>query len=313
MVKLSIIIPVYNIADKIERCFNSVASQDIDASIVEIIFVNDGSTDNTLEVLHKLKYDNLKIITQENARQGEARNNGLRHASGEYVLFIDGDDALSENNSLKSILNLAESNNLDVLFYGIKKLSRDGTITDYKKYEPSTCNKVYNGIDYLNMRSLTMGPWYLFRRNFLITNNLFFVKNIRFEDAELMPRICFYAKRIMNAENSPYLYIENEDSTVSKNSLDRVLDLSIVFCSIYRFYSENKKTEAMSTLAYYSAMIFNSMLRRYIKLSKEEKQIFLKSATINKRDVLDALLNAKTKKYFFENIFLRFFWYFIFR
>ena len=72
---------------------------------------------------------------------------------------------------------------LDVLFYGIKRLSRDGTTTDYKKYEPSTCNKVYNGIDYLNMRSLTMGPWYLFRRNFLITNNLFFVKNIRFEDA----------------------------------------------------------------------------------------------------------------------------------
>ena len=99
MVKLSIIIPVYNTEEYLPRCLNSCLEQDLLANEYEIIAINDGSSDNSLQILnaYALKYPNIRVINQENRGLGATRNRGLNLAIGEYIWFVDSDDWVLEN------------------------------------------------------------------------------------------------------------------------------------------------------------------------------------------------------------------------
>ena len=94
MTKLSIIIPAYNASKYIEKCIDSVLNQGIPSDCYEIIIVNDGSTDNTVELAQRYisKFQNIKLFTQENHGQSAARNKGIDVATGEYIAFVDADD-----------------------------------------------------------------------------------------------------------------------------------------------------------------------------------------------------------------------------
>ena len=92
--KLSIIIPVYNVEKWLERCVRSVENQDLPSSEYEVILVNDGSKDNSGQIASKLseEYDNIVVINKNNGGQSSARNEGMRIARGEYFMFVDSDD-----------------------------------------------------------------------------------------------------------------------------------------------------------------------------------------------------------------------------
>ena len=94
---LSVVVPVYNVERYVGDCLCSLLNQP--ESLCEIIVVNDGTKDNSMEIVHKLVngYTNVRIINQENKGLSEARNAGLRHALGEYVWFVDSDDTILEN------------------------------------------------------------------------------------------------------------------------------------------------------------------------------------------------------------------------
>ena len=102
--KLSVIIPVYNVAPYIAKCLESIYFQDVDKGDYEIIIVNDGSTDNSLSIVKKtiVNWENVKLIDQSNGGLSCARNSGLDCAIGDYVWFVDSDDWI-ESNSLKRI------------------------------------------------------------------------------------------------------------------------------------------------------------------------------------------------------------------
>ena len=113
-ISVSVIIPVYNVEKYIEDCLNSVINQDLES--IEIICVNDGSTDNSQEILEKYlnKVKNMKMINQENKGLPDARNTGLKYATGKFVYFLDSDDMLKKN-SLKDMYEFANCNNLYIL------------------------------------------------------------------------------------------------------------------------------------------------------------------------------------------------------
>ena len=108
MIKLSIIIPVYNTEAYLRRCLDSCLHQDLPMDQYEIIAVNDGSTDRSLEILkdYERQYTNIHVYSQENKRQGAARNYGLTKASGEYIWFVDADDWIANNCLRKLSLSL---------------------------------------------------------------------------------------------------------------------------------------------------------------------------------------------------------------
>ena len=116
MYLVSVILPVFNGEKYLNVCLDSICKQTL--SNIEIICVNDGSTDNTLSILEKYssKDQRIKIISTENNGQGSARNIALNYASGEYIAFVDADDWIS-NDALYLLYNDAKSRNLDMLFY----------------------------------------------------------------------------------------------------------------------------------------------------------------------------------------------------
>ncbi|MFC5684419.1 glycosyltransferase family 2 protein [Flavobacterium sp. MAHUQ-51] len=115
--KLSIIIPVYNTETYLERCLESVFSQDLALKDYEVIAINDGSTDGSLEILKDFesRYENLIVLSQENEGEAATRNRALQIACGKYITFVDSDDAI-EPNTLKTIIKRAEIDTLDMLY-----------------------------------------------------------------------------------------------------------------------------------------------------------------------------------------------------
>ena len=126
-VKISIIMPVYNDGYVIEESLNSVMNQTLED--IEIICVNDGSTDNSLEILknYQSKYgDMIKIFNQENMGSGIARNNAMKYAIGEYIAFLDSDDIFIDKNALKKMYDVAIKNKADMVSANLKVNDTDG-------------------------------------------------------------------------------------------------------------------------------------------------------------------------------------------
>lgn len=126
---ISVIVPVYNSAPYLAQCLNSILAQTY--SNVEIICVNDGSTDESLEILHTFAQNEprITVLSQENAGVSAARNAGLDAAKGEYITFVDSDDAL-EPDMYETLLNLAAEHQADIAHCGYKKIHLDGTTKD---------------------------------------------------------------------------------------------------------------------------------------------------------------------------------------
>ena len=106
MIKLSVIVPVYNVENYVSECIESIVSQTLKE--IEIIVINDGCTDNSIENIKKIKDKRIMIVDKENGGLSSARNRGIKEAKGEYIIFIDSDDFLKYDNALEDIYNIAE-------------------------------------------------------------------------------------------------------------------------------------------------------------------------------------------------------------
>ena len=185
MPKVSVIMPVYNVAKYLPMCLESIVSQTL--TDIEILCVNDGSTDNSLDVLQQFeeKDKRIIIIDKKNEGSGIARNTALERAQGEYVYFVDSDDWLDNNDVLKKITERADSENLDILIFGgLSCYENNGKIKKSKggyslknlpnKYK----NRVFSSKDIRkDIFKFPSTVWTkLYRREFLIKNNIKFHK-----------------------------------------------------------------------------------------------------------------------------------------
>ncbi len=209
--QLSIVIPVYNVAEYIKKCITSCYTQNIDANQYEIILVNDGSTDNSLEICEELKldYPDLKIISQKNKGLSGARNTGLKNATGEFVWFVDSDDWITED-CLVSILQKLQAD-LDILWIG-HDVWHNGQST--KKYIPNNTTNMISGEELFSDHLHNMFYiWkFIYRRNFLIDHNLTFLEGILYEDLEFTPRALLKAKKCMTHNEICYHYLVRSGS-----------------------------------------------------------------------------------------------------
>ena len=239
MVKVSVIIPVFNVEDYLEECLDSVVNQTFDD--IEIICVNDGSTDNSLDILNNYsnKDNRIKVFTQENKRQGAARNLGLNKSVGDYIYFIDSDDYL-ELNTIEMLYENAVLNNSDIVVSKIARFNDDSDKIDYSipgfDFETQFKNVDFNDFtfNYKDIKQYVLNrsfaPWMkLFRKEFLLENNLLFVENLAFEDVLFHVQTFLKAQSISFSPNFFYYYRNNPNSTMntSKNGSDifKIIDL----------------------------------------------------------------------------------------
>ena len=189
--KLSVIIPVYNVEKYINRAVESIIKQNF--TDLEIILINDGSTDNSLQEINLLskKYENIKVFTQENQGVSSTRNLGIKKAQGEYICFLDADDYL-EDGVLNKFYSLCKESNLDVIRGAYKIYSEEKN--DFLSHNPPTfpyLNKVLSGTEFLDYSMKyhfnEVVPWLgLFKRQYILDNDLFFPNGISYEEDQLM-------------------------------------------------------------------------------------------------------------------------------
>ena len=219
---LSIVIPVYNVAAYLEKCVNSCFKQNVDNKLYEIILVNDGSTDDSLELCKKLKSQNpaIKIISQENKGLSGARNTGLDYSKGKYIWFVDSDDWIVTN-CLSKIINKLNTG-IDIIWLG-HDVWYLGEST--KSYIPKKTSNPISGEEFfINYLENQFYIWkFIYKRDFLITNNLTFLEGILYEDLEFTPRALLYAKKCITIPLICYHYLVRKGS-IANNIKDKNID-----------------------------------------------------------------------------------------
>lgn len=179
-VKISVIIPVYNTEKFLERCLNSVIKQTLKE--IEIIVVNDGSTDNSLEIIKKIKETDARIIliNKENEGLTKTRNRGLEIASGKYIYNLDSDDYLEENTMFEELYNKCENDNLDMVVFDYYNDFENKK--EYIKNIEVSDNGLIEKEDYI--KDLIKAKWgisiwgKLTKKEIFINNNIKFPENI---------------------------------------------------------------------------------------------------------------------------------------
>ncbi len=230
--KVSVIIPVYNGEKTIKRCIESVLNQTL--SDIEIIVVNDGSTDTTPDILKSLDDGRLSVITQENAGQGYARNAGMDAASGEYIGFVDADDTIEPrmyeemyNLAVKYGAEIVQCNLTDIYPDGrvVTQLSEtDGTveITDNAEYTAKYLAGYIHSYEVCNK---------LFKRDFVIKNSLKFSDTKKYfsEDILFNMDAVKYLKRIYFIKEPYYNYYQNSESHMHASASKRLEKMMCLF------------------------------------------------------------------------------------
>ena len=233
MVKISVIIPIYNVENYIEECLDSVINQTL--KDIEIICVNDGSTDGTLNILERYaKKDNrIKLINQENSGLSVSRNVGLDHATGEYVCFLDSDDYF-ELESFEELYNIASEKKLDFVFFKLINFDDETKVKERYEYfdleylKDVVGDKVFNYNDVSNIVfsiSVT-APGKLFNHDFI--RGMRFPEGLIYEDNPFFIEAMFKAKRVYLYDK--YLYNRRVRSTsLTRSNTEKFSDCISIF------------------------------------------------------------------------------------
>ncbi len=235
MVKLSIIVPIYKVAQYLCKCVDSLLAQDIPSSEYEIILVDDGSPDECPQTCDTYAdiYDNIHVVHRANGGLSAARNSGMEVAQGKYIQFVDSDDYL-EPNVLSVLMQQIEKENLDVLRFAYQDVNER-----YEVFNPNkaprpvdTQSGITDGINYLNTR---MG-YACYATQFIVRKSTSpnFTVGIHFEDVDWLPRMMLNAKRVNSTTQVVYNYLQRTGSItktgdktkIRKNLEDRMTVLA---------------------------------------------------------------------------------------
>ncbi len=209
MKKVSIIMPVYNGERFLEKSIESVSKQTIDD--FELICVDDGSTDNSLDLLYQLqeKYDFIKILTQENQGSGKARNYGIDEASGEYIGFLDADDIFVDEDALEKMYEIGHIHDADLVAGNLQELLPNGKLiynsnyTDNNYYEFKTIEKIPSkeyGVPWAFYKNI-------YKKSFLVEKDIRFRDLIRGQDPVFMAEVLVNLDEIYGVPVVLYAYL----------------------------------------------------------------------------------------------------------
>ena len=300
MPKISVIIPVYNGEKYIQRCIDSVFNQTY--SNVEIIVVNDGSTDNTENILKK--YSNIVLVNKKNEGVSKARNTGFSLATGDYVYFCDADDYLEKDAFEILVKKYAESDLLRFGHYvvnGEKKKEKKNTDDVLALVDLTFDSKKL--LEYLVSNKTEGHLWnYLFKLSVIKDNKILFDEELFYqEDVMFLLEYCLKIKNVKVISNPYYNYCVNENS-VTKNIESSIRNLSSIANLRYKILKLLKDSNNMNLSSLLEQRFLNLQLSYILdyrkKLSKKEYFNALKRiATANYEYYVEVLKEPISKKW----------------
>ena len=298
---VSIIVPVYNVEQYLMRCVDSILNQSY--KNIEVILVNDGSTDNSLEVCKVLtkKDKRVKIINQQNLGLSEARNTGLKNAIGDYIGFVDSDDYI-ESRMIENLLLNAEQSNADISCGRAFIHSRNGVVrhpNNNPKEITTICNKDKLIKAYLD-GPITMAAWdKLYKRETL--NGIYFDKNTFNEDADFILKLCLANKKFVCDSRKYYHYVKRNEGSLTGSKFNKRCFLTQIWgkkaysqiLSLGKEFQDDAERCLFNSLAHVLKMYMKDYTIGKIKNSEYKDQI--QTVAI---DIINLLLNTKNVKKF---------------
>lgn len=217
MAKVSVIVPIYNTEKFLDKCLASLINQTLQD--IEIICINDGSTDNSLSVLEKhANIDSrIRVLNQENKKQGAARNLGMRIAVGEYIGFVDSDDWV-DLDYYERLYNTAVKNNADIALATNIRIGNGKTKKRLEISEEKVATTLQEKIDIGNQIKNPCPTNKIYRHSMLEYNNIVWPEGVFCEDKLFTIKAIYYANKIVTTPNINYYYYRNPHSTVHTKS-----------------------------------------------------------------------------------------------
>lgn len=291
--KVSVIVPVYNVYPYLDKCLNSLVNQTL--KDIEIIVVNDGSTDNSQDIIDKYqkKYPNIKAFTKKNSGLSDTRNFGIKHATGEYLAFVDSDDYVDET-MYEKMYEKAKTCDYDIVTSDINYVYPNKVvklITDPKKdtmdikklfiaFYPTVCTKI-------------------FKKNLFKKNKLEFKSGVWYEDVEFMYRLLPYINSVGKVDEAFYNYVQREKSITSTVS-SKIYDYVNNFNGLVDFYKENKLYDKYyKELEYaYLRYVYATFIKTALGYNYDD---YLKAVDFAKENVKSHFPKYRRNSYFYKS------------
>lgn len=295
MKKVSVIVPVYNTEKYIEKCLNSILSQkNVE---IEIIVVNDGSTDNSDKILKKFENeypDKIKIFEKNNGGLSDARNFGISKATGDYICFVDSDDYIDEK--LFETMEQYMIQEIELIKYKCLRVDENGKHLEKvggPVFKKETGNQAFNilyGQDVL----LETAWLYLYKRDFFEKNNFFFPINKYHEDWAIVPFIIISAKSVVSTDFYGYYYVQSQDSITRNNNSEKIRNRAYDMLEHYDNYIKklSQIDIDMFTSQNFKIYMSNCLILKLDELPKEYHEQYIRE--LKKRKIFD---NIKVRNF----------------
>ena len=275
-VKVSVIVPVYNAGRYLQKCLRSISEQSLRE--IEIICINDGSTDDSMVILESFKdVDDRFCIIDNSMNMGlsYSRNIGMDVATGDYIQFVDSDDYLSSD-ALGILYETAIRDSLDMLIFNMGYEYENDSLRDrYRHYERKIEKEtydVYNGPEAFDRMRLkgeysSSSVSEIWRKDFLRKNHLRFYEGIILEDLLFTATAFFYAKRVRWISDTFYICTRRENSiTTSEDRIKNFRARLIVYSEFSRFVLEQKQSECFKYALSYLKDLYGSLVGEIRKI-----------------------------------------------
>lgn len=275
MNKISVIVPVFNASKTIKKCIESILNQT--SPVFEIVLVNDGSTDNSEQVIkkYKEKYDNIKYYSKENSGVANTRNYGIEKATGNYILFIDSDDYIEQDLIEKCSKYIEQG--IELIKFKLKRVNEKGdTIetVDGPTFEKVTGEEAFNTLYYQDV--LLDSPCVYIIKKDLFKNNKF--KGTYHEDFGLIPLIVVKAKTVVSLPDYFYNYVQVENSITRNEDYNKTIKKmeQVLFQYDNMIKTIEKLEIAKKTKENIRIYYTNAIIMKLKELKTEDRKKFVK-------------------------------------
>jgi len=296
MTKLSIIVPVYNVEQYLEKCLNSLVKQTL--KDIEIIVVNDGTKDNSQKIIDQFvkKYKNVKSFIKENGGLSSARNYGLTQAKGEYIAFVDSDDYVAED-MYETMYKKAKEQEFDVVVCNLRYVFPDKEIKAYSKIKKDIFTKAEIK---KCMSNIYPAAWNKIYKKELFLKGVLFKEQVWFEDVEFLYRLFPYINNIGVVENYGYYYVQR-DGAITKTFDNRLFHYIDNWNGIIKYYKDHNFYEEYKKELEYSYVRY--LYATFIKAAAnfKDKKMFDKAVSEAIKNVKEHFPTYRTNKYFYKS------------
>lgn len=302
----SIIVPIYNVENYLDKCLKSILFQTY--KNFEVLMICDDSSDNSNIIAkeYSTKYNNFKMIYKKNTGLAQAKNIGLSKASGDYIIFVDGDDYI-EQNLLQTLID-EKLNKYDLLRFQAREIKDNNIIKEFNEIPFISKNGINAFNKIINYHYIENSWLYAYKKEYLMSNNFKFHNGCIAEDFGITPLIISCANNIKSIDYIGYNYVQRDNSLMNNNDYlkklkkmdDMIIQSNDMKKTLYNISGSDQVISFLNnSLIYYSTRLKYSDYKKYNKILKKSGCFnHLKNKSLKSR-VRNSLIRMNA--YFFYN------------